>query len=121
MKNIVKIILQISVLFIYYLAGSWIQKTLNLFVPASVIGLLLLFASLSLKIYPFKWIEDGAQFMTKHIILFFIPSTVGIIGYFSLFAGKGIFLVLITLISTIMVMVISGKTSEALLRGDRDG
>lgn len=113
-----QIIIHICVLFSFYLIGEWIRSLFNLLIPGSIIGLLLLFIMLSLNMYPIKWVEAGAQFMMRHLIIFFIPSTVGLMGYFGLFAGKGIFLVIITLVSSVAVMVCAAKVSEWLWRGE---
>lgn len=104
----------------FYLLGIWIQDFFHLFIPGSVIGLLLLFLCLMFRVIRLEWIEAGAAFMMKHIIVFFIPSTVGLMVYGSLLVGKGLFLIVITIISTVLVMVISGFVSEKLIRGKSD-
>lgn len=108
------IIIQISILFAFASIGTFIQQYFKLIIPGSVIGLILLFIFLLLKIIPEKWISEGAGFMTKHLILFFIPATVGMINYYHLFIGKGFFLVIITIISSLLVLITSGYVSEKL-------
>lgn len=109
------IVIQIMVLFIIAMIGTWIQQKLNLLIPGSVIGLVLLFTLLSLKIIPEKWVQLGASFMTKHLIFFYIPATVGIINYYQLFAGKsGLLLLVVTIVSTLIVFISSGYISEKL-------
>jgi len=116
----IQICFHIGILYVFYLLGIWIQDLFHLFIPGSVIGLLLLFLCLMLKIIRLEWIEAGATFMVKHIIIFFIPSTVGLMVYGSLLVGKGLFLIVITIISTILVMITSGFVSEKLIRGKSD-
>lgn len=112
----VKIIIQIALLFCMYYIGTWIQQYFGLFIPGSVIGLILMFILLLTGIVRTTWIEDGARFMMNHLVLFFIPTTVGILDYYYLFVGKGIFLVLITMVSTFFVMACSGFVSEAIAK-----
>lgn|SRR5690625_4044088 len=109
-----KLCMQTIVIFIIYYIGVFIQHLLNLFIPGSVIGLILLFLLLSLKIIKREWIEVSARFFMKHLAIFFIPSTVGLIGYFYLFNGKGIVLIFVALISTIFVMFSSALISSWL-------
>lgn len=116
MKNISLIILHIIILYLISLAGTWIKDLFNLPVPGSVIGLLLLFILLMSNIIKVEWIEKGAQFFIRNLVFFFIPSTVGIIEHFDLFKGKGILLIVITLISTGMVIVTSGLLSQSLVK-----
>lgn len=112
--NFAKIVIQIGILFGIYSIGVWIQQYFKLFIPGSVIGLVLMFTLLTTGILKVNWIEKGARFMINHLVLFFIPATVGILNYYDLFKGKGILLILITIVSTLFVMVGSGVTSQML-------
>lgn len=116
MLNFGKIILHTIVLIGFYQVGLLIQTTFQLFVPGSVIGMILLFIFLSLKVIKVTWIENGARFIVDNLALFFIPVTVGILEYYDVFAGKGALLILIALVSTMLVMGISGATSQWLVR-----
>lgn len=116
MLKVWKIIIQIAFLYGIYLIGQWIQEVLNLFVPGSVIGLIILFILLSTNVVKEVWIENGAGFFVKHLTLFYIPATVGIINYFGVFSGKGFLLIIIVLVSTILVMAGSGLVSQWIIR-----
>ncbi|MDN7243077.1 CidA/LrgA family holin-like protein [Planococcus sp. N028] len=106
------IFLQIAVLYGIYLLGEEIRNLFHLPLPGSIIGFLLLFAALMLKIYPLRWIESGAHFLLMFLSLFFIPATVGAMEYGELFTGKGILLIVIVFISTLMTLGISGLLSQ---------
>nr|WP_242517816.1 CidA/LrgA family protein [Halobacillus sp. GSS1] len=108
--------MQIAGLYIIYLFGTFIQKTFNLFIPGSVIGLVFLFTLLSLKIVPEHWVNQGVGFMIKHLPFFFIPATVGVMSYAYVFEGKGVLLILIGLLSTALVMGISGFVAQWMAR-----
>jgi|SRR5690625_2617083 len=116
MLKLGKICFHIIILYSFYLLGNWIQMSLNLFIPGSVIGMILLFLLLLIKGVKITWIEEGAAFLINNLPLFFIPATVGIIDYFSLFSGKGFLLIIIVLVSTAMVMSVSGRVSQRLAR-----
>ncbi|HLR62752.1 MAG TPA: CidA/LrgA family protein [Lentibacillus sp.] len=113
--NAMKIGLHIGVLYVMYLMGTWIQQVFDLFIPGSVIGLIFLFILLMTGIMKAPWVEDGARFFIKHLALFFIPATVGVINYLDLFSGEGLLLVFIGLVSTLMVMVSAGRVSQLLI------
>lgn len=117
--NFAKLVIQIGILFAVYSIGAWIQQYFNLFIPGSVIGLVLMFILLTTGILKANWIEKGARFMVNHLVLFFIPATVGLLNYYDLFKGKGIFLIVITVVSTLFVMLGSGVTSQMLAK-ERD-
>ncbi|HLS24165.1 MAG TPA: CidA/LrgA family protein [Pseudogracilibacillus sp.] len=113
-RRIFTIVFQIGILCIFFLIGTWIETALNLVIPGSVIGLVLLFLCLYFRIIPERFVREGAQWMTKHLILFFIPATVGIMNYFDLLLGKGFALVIITVVSSLIVLLISSYVTEKL-------
>ncbi|WP_085993900.1 CidA/LrgA family protein [Oceanobacillus senegalensis] len=116
MLKFIKITLHVAILYCFYQLGNFIQQTFNLFIPGSVIGMVLLFLFLFTNIVKVSWLEDGLVFMNKHLTLFFIPVTVGIINYFELFKGKGFLLVVIVIFSTLLVMISSGLISQSMAR-----
>ena len=79
--------------------------------------MLLLFLLLKMGIIKIKWMEEGTSLLLRHLTLFFIPVTIGFMEYLELFRGKGIFLLLITVISTALVMGVGGAVSEQLAHG----
>ena len=115
MVKFIKITLHIIILCLLTSLGNWIQHTFQLLIPGSVIGMIILFLLLLFNIVKLSWIDEGAKFMVRHLTLFFIPATVGIIDYLDLFLGKGILLFFIVIISTIFVMVSSGWISQWLM------
>ncbi|MEN2767093.1 CidA/LrgA family protein [Ornithinibacillus xuwenensis] len=111
-----KIMFHIGVLYVIYFIGVWIQQAFHLFLPGSVIGMLILFLLLITNVIKLKWIEEGTKLVVDNLALFFIPVTVGIMNYYELFAGKGFLLIVIVLISTVFVMAGSGLIGQWLFR-----
>ncbi|MFD1336411.1 CidA/LrgA family protein [Oceanobacillus iheyensis] len=111
-----KVIIHTLLLIFLYQMGTWIHDFLNLTLPGSVIGMMLLFVLLSTGLVKPSWVDKGALLLVKHLPLFFIPATVGIISFLHLFAGSGIFLIAIIIVSTALVIVISGHVSQWLVR-----
>ena len=77
--NIIRIIIQIAILYVFLLIGNVAHTYLHIPLPGSIIGLLLLFLALSQKIFSVKWIEQGASFLLAFLPLLFVPTLVGII------------------------------------------
>lgn len=110
--KMLSIILQIGILFVFSFVGNVIHDVFNLIIPGSIIGFLLLFLCLCLKVVPVHFIENGAGFLLRLLMLFFIPSTVGIINYPSLLSLHGAWFFLAVLFSTVLSMVIAGKAGQ---------
>ncbi|MFJ8247168.1 CidA/LrgA family protein [Peribacillus asahii] len=112
--NIIRIIVQIAILFGFSFLGNLVHTYLHIPLPGSIIGLLSLFLVLSLNVCSVKWIEKGAGFLLAFLPLLFVPTLVGIIKYPELFTGKGVLILLVVVISTIITMIAAGKSSEVV-------
>ncbi|MGN7385992.1 CidA/LrgA family protein [Sporosarcina sp. SAFN-015] len=111
-KKTLVIVLQICILYVFSYIGNVIQNFFHLIIPGSIIGLLLLFICLCMKIVPVKWIETGAGFVLSVLVLFFIPTTVDIMNYPSLLSFHGALFVLAVLFSTIISIAITGMAGQ---------
>lgn len=111
MKTLI-VVLQICILYIFSYIGNVIQNFFHLVIPGSIIGLLLLFTCLCFKIIPVKWIESGAGFLLSLLMLFFIPTTVGVMNYSSLLSFQGALFILAVLVSTVISIAITGTAGQ---------
>ncbi|WP_277587268.1 CidA/LrgA family protein [Psychrobacillus antarcticus] len=116
MLKIIRIVLQVFILYLFSLIGSWIVQILSFQFPGSIIGLLLLFGCLYFKIIPGQLIKDGAGFLLTFLALFFIPATVGIMDYPEFLSWVGLGMVLSIIISTTLTIIITGKFCQYLER-----
>lgn len=57
----VTLLLQVGVLYVFSLVGTWIQGVFHLSMPGSLIEMLLLFLFLSTCILPLKWFKEGEK------------------------------------------------------------
>lgn len=78
--------------------------------------MLVLFLLLQLRIVPMRWVERGGDWYIRHLLLFFIPPAMGIMGYANLLRTEGIAIVLTVLISTALVMTGVGLVAEQVSR-----
>lgn len=114
--KIIQICVQILIITTFFLIGNTIHSYAHLPIPGSVIGLVLLFLALYLRIISLKAVDVGAKLLTAELLLFFIPSAVGIMNYPDLFGIVGIKLIIIIFISTVFVMMGTGVTAHFLSR-----
>ncbi|EON73118.1 CidA/LrgA family protein [Lysinibacillus sphaericus] len=116
LMRVVRIIVQIGILNIFYYMGVGIVTLLHLPLPGSVIGLLLLALSLHFKIIKVEYIQDGAGFLIGILTLFFIPATVGVIDYPELWSKTGLLIILAVIASTLVSIYITGLLSQLIER-----
>ena len=109
------------ILFINFIAII-LNKTLISLIPATVIGMLLLFLLLNLKIIKLESIKEFSDFMLMNLAFFFIPPGVTLIKTWDILRlnlGKILFIVIIT---TFITMIVTGLTVDFIIkrRGKND-
>lgn len=119
--RVIVCLLQVTLLFIFYLIGEWIQDKLNLIIPGSIIGMVLLFILLKIRWIPGRFVDSGADFLLRSMPLLFLPAIVGIINYRHLFLEREVFVFVVVFLSTLIVMASSAVTSQFLMKGKAEG
>lgn len=103
-----KIILQVAVLLTFLWVGEFIVWLTELPVPSSIIGMLLLAASLKIGIVKLRHIENVSDFMVHNIALFFIPAGVGLMNSLGLIADQWLPIVGGVAGSTVVIIAVTG-------------
>lgn len=96
------------------LLGEALQRLVPLPIPASVYGIVLLFAALSLKIIKVEQVKDAGSFLTSILPILFVSPAVGILENWDLIRGALLPVTLLVLASTIVTFGISGKLTQTL-------
>ena len=112
--QILRILIQILILFIFYFVGDLIVTLLNIKFPGSIVGLVLLWTCLYFKWLDVRFVAGGASMLIAFLTLFFIPSTVGIVQYPELLTKSGVLLIIAVVISSIFAFVFTGKLGQFL-------
>lgn len=113
------IILQVCFLHVFLFLGTALKQIIPLPIPASMVGLFLLFLALYCKVVKLKWVEQGAKWLMAELLLFFTPSAVGIVNYQQIISIQGVEIVLLIAISTMIVMGMTALTAEKISAGKR--
>lgn len=96
--------------------GELLGNGLNLPIPGNVIGMALLLASLGCGLVKVEWLQDAANLLLSHLALFFIPAGVGVMVYWDLIGREWLPIVVATVISTFVVMLVTGRIADRLDR-----
>lgn len=114
MKRLLLTFGQVAFFIMVSLMMNRLAYMLDLKIPGSILGMLLVFVLLQTKVLRLEWIESGAAWLLAELLLFFIPPSVGIISYQDLMASSGIQLFLVIGIGTALVMASSGLVAQAI-------
>jgi len=116
-----KYIRQFPIILFISLVGEIIHLLVPLPVPASIYGLLLMLIGLRKKWIPLEAVEEVSIFLIDIMPLMFIPAAVGLLDSWGVLRPILIPFLVITLFSTIIVMVITGKVTQLFIKNDRNG
>lgn len=116
--KLIKIICQCLLILAFLYLGNFISGLLKpiIFIPGSLVGMLLLFGVLMSGILKVDHIKESSGFLLKHMGFFFIPLGVGLIDSFELLSSTWVQLLLILLISCALVMAVAGKVTEWMIK-----
>ncbi|MEW4371977.1 CidA/LrgA family protein [Paenibacillus kandeliae] len=108
MKTIGKGILQVAVLMGFSQLLNLLVNWLHLPVPGSILGIAILFILLQSGVVKLEWVDIGASWLLAELLLFFIPSAVGVMNYIPMLEQDGVRIMAIVIFSTMLVMASSG-------------
>ncbi|WP_017470868.1 CidA/LrgA family protein [Amphibacillus jilinensis] len=108
MRRIGIISVQVAIIHIFLFLAIGLKAIVPIPLPTSIVGLLLLFSALFFNVIKLEWVEQGGRWLMAELLLFFIPSAVGIVNYDELAGVQGLVIVLVIAISTIIVVGITG-------------
>lgn len=105
---------QYLIIMMCFLAGEFIYRFFSLVVPGNVLGMILLLILLITGVVKVKDVEGAANTLIKNMALFFVPVGAGIMLYFNLLSAYAAAIIVSTVLSTFLVLVVTGHTAQAL-------
>ena len=109
---------QCFILFGCLALGELIVRTTGATLPASIIGMLILTLLLKLNVVKLEWVRGLTDFLIANLGFFFVPPGVALMLYFDLIKAEILPITLATLLSTIIVLIITGHTHQVVSKGE---
>ena len=107
-----------ALLLLFQFVGELVSRVLNMPIPGNVLGMGLLLVALSTKLVDVSWLEDAAELLLANMALFFVPAGVGVMVYTGLIARQWLPITVATVVSTFVVMLVTGWLAQALEPGE---
>lgn len=111
----------IFIILLHLALGFGCSELMDGFVPGSVCGMLLLFASLMLGLVKAETVRPVAEWLTGNMTIFFLPAAIGIMDLWGVIRASWWQWILIVALSTFVVMAVSGGVQELFSRGMSKG
>lgn len=120
MKDQVSVFKQIGIILAILLIGECVNRLAIRFIPGSVIGMLLLLVFLELKVIHVAMIDNVGNFLLKNLAFFFIVPGVSLLQFLPMLSKSWWKIALISIISTVIVMTVTGIVLQLLLKKDHE-
>lgn len=110
-----KYIFQTGIIFAVTLIGEILSQVLPLPIPGSIYGLVLLFVLLLTGVLKLKHVEGAGNFFLTILPFLFISNCVSLMDSMSLLGEHVIVIVILTIVSTLVVMVVTGGVAQIFI------
>ncbi|MDE5936239.1 MAG: CidA/LrgA family protein [Ruminococcus sp.] len=114
-----KYIKQLLIILIISCIGELLNFFIPLPIPGSIYGMILLFILLCCGVIKISQIKETGDFLIDIMPILFVPSAVGIISQLDQLKSIWIQIIIITIVTTFLVMGITGLVTQAVIRMKR--
>lgn len=102
-----------SILIVSSVLSSFFPKAFS--VPAAVIGTILLYALLTLKVIKLEWVEQLAKFFIGLIGFLFVPAGISLAAHLEVMQNEGLQVILVVTFATIFLLVVVTYAAHAVI------
>lgn len=110
---------QFSILFGCLAVGELVVYLTGIKLPSSIIGMLLLTLLLKLGWVRLEWVKGLCDFLIANLGFFFVPPGVALMLYFNVIRAQFVPIVVATLVSTALVLVVTGWVHQWVRRSTK--
>lgn len=109
---------QFTIILTISLLGEVLHYIIPLPVPASIYGLLLMLAALLTGVVKRDSVREAGAFLVEIMPVMFIPAAVGLLEAWGVLRPVWLPVAVITVVSTVLVMGVSGLVTQFVIRRD---
>lgn len=114
--NSLSLLKQLGIIVGICLAGELLNRIFRIPIPGNVLGMIILLILLVTGIIKLEMIEKISKFLLDHLAFFFVPAAANILNNLELIQSQWLPIMGVILISTVVVMTVTGLTVEFLIR-----
>jgi holin-like protein len=110
------VLLGFAILLACQFLGDLLVRVTGLPVPGNVLGMVLLLLALMFELIKIEWVTEAADLLLTNMAMLFVPVGVGVMLYFDLLAHEWLPILAATVLSTFVVLAITGHVTQGLLK-----
>ena len=115
-----KYLKQVAVILLFSFLGELCRYLIPLPVPASIYGMVLLFAALSLKIVKLEQVRDAGGYLTSILPILFVAPLVSLMDYWHLLRENLLPLAVIAAVTTVTTFGAAGLVTKWMRGGKKN-
>lgn len=96
---------QLLIITLFTISGSFIANLIPVNIPGSVVGLILLYIALEVKLIKLEQIKETGDWLKNNMAFLFVPLSVGLMNDFGILKANLLNLTIIMIVSTLLTMV----------------
>lgn len=114
--KLLRTLFQIGLIVGIWMLAVEVSKRFLPAVPPTVSGIVIALALMALGLLRREWVADGASWLLREMLLFFIPVVIAVLQYRSLLEGKMLAILCVIVGSTACVMLATAFTVDLAWR-----
>ena len=111
-----RIFRQLLIILAVWLLGETISRVFSLPIPGNVLGMLLMLALLLMRVIRVEHVSGVSTFFLDNLSIFFIPGSVALMVDYKQVGASLVPALVAILCSSVLVFLVTGLTTEWLLR-----
>ena len=112
-----KYVKQLSII----LGISFLAELLEIQIPLPIAAsVVIMLVGLITKLIPLEKVETAADFLVDAMSIMFVPATVGIMASVDALKEMLLPICVITVVSTVLIMIVTGRVSQHIIRGQNN-
>lgn len=114
-----KFVKQFGIILVFSFIGEICHFLISFPIPASIYGLVFFFIALNMKWISLDSVKETGKFLIEIMPIMFIPAAVGLLDSWEVLKPIWLQFVLIALVTTILVMGITGRITQFCIRKEQ--
>lgn len=111
-----KYVVQFMIIVAFSFVGEVLHWAIPLPIPASIYGIILLFAALELKWIKVDDIKEVSNFLITVMPIMFLPPAVGLMSSWGVVKDSLFQYLIVIVVSTFVVMAVAGWATQLIIR-----
>jgi len=115
-----KYIKQLLIILLVSMIGELLKYLLPLPIPSSIYGMIIMFIALMTGFIKLNQVKEVGKYMIEIMPIMFIPAGVGLVNGWGVLKSMLIPVCIITVITSITVMIVTGHVSQIIIKREKN-